>query len=101
MGEWEGQEDWRARAWSHSASSYLALCLPESTDVPSDGSALWVHCVETTESKKASSHRKRGLPAGLSYVRCGDKLAWFIQTKGFSSPIRSVPETHTRGHIQE
>ena len=58
-------------------------------------------CVETTESKKASSHRKRGLPAGLSYVRCGDKLAWFIQTKGFSSPIRSVPETHTRGHTQE
>ena len=28
--DWEGQ---RARAWSHSASSYLALCLPESTDV--------------------------------------------------------------------
>ena len=53
------------------------------------------------ESKKVSSHRKRGLPAGLGYVRCGDKPAWFIQTKGFSSPIRSVPETHTRGHTQE
>lgn len=53
------------------------------------------------ESKKVSSHRKRGLPAGLGYVRCGDRVAWFIQTKGFSSPVRSVPETHTRGHTQE
>ena len=53
------------------------------------------------ESKKVSSHRKRGLPAGLGYVRCGDRAAWFIQTKGFSSPVRSVPETHIRGHTQE
>ena len=53
------------------------------------------------ESKKVSSHRKRGLSARLGYVRYGDKLAWSIQTKGFSSPIRSVPETHTRGHTQE
>ena len=45
MGEWESREGWRSRAWSHSASSYLALCLPESTDVQSDGSAPWVHCV--------------------------------------------------------
>ena len=45
MGEWEGREGRRSRAWSHSASSYLALWLPESTDVQSDGSAPWVHCV--------------------------------------------------------
>ena len=50
MGEWEGWEGRRSRAWSHSASSYLALWLPESTDVQSDGSAPGGSlCVGTTD----------------------------------------------------
>ena len=39
-------------------------------------------CGDNRQScKKVLSCIERGLPAGLGYVRCGDKPSWFIQTK--------------------
>ena len=78
--DWEGQ---RARAWSHSASSYLALCFlrAQMSNLMDQPCGFTVCGDNRQESKKVSSHRKRGFPAGLGYVRCGDKPSRFIRTK--------------------